>query len=358
MLLCHTKKRMESTPAPLPVPDFPPRLLVDVQGGYCNLKCPKCWVHGPDDNESLRALRGRMSLEDARKILDEVMAAKPAFQPNMWTEPLLAKNFKEHMRAVKERGIPASFNTNGLLLDDEMAAFLVEIKLDSIFISIDATKKETLMKTRGTDKLDEIEKAVFTMLKARGEGTIPRVGVSFTEEAANFAEREEFIAKWLPHVDVIRIGERYEDEGRVKRVPLPEHRTPCGALYDTMAVQFNGNVSLCCLDGFHQTNVGNVIKDGVHAVWHGEELTKVRHYHETGQWDKVPFCKNCNVWAKYDYEETIRDGVLIRSSPLMTYYNRVDKLDTWKEENRAGHVTKLIDAAKSEMREQRTAAGV
>jgi len=324
---------------------MPPRLLVDIQGGYCNLKCPKCWVHSPEAETDFSHLRGRMSLEDARKILDEVMNAKPAFQPNLWTEPLMAKNFKEHIRQVKERGIPASMNTNGLLLDDEMANFLVEIKFDSVFISIDATTKESLLKSRGTDKLEQIEKSVFTMLKARGNHTLPRIGVTFTEEACNAHERDEFIKKWIPHVDVIRIGERYENYGNVKRIPLPKKRTPCRALYDTMAVHFNGDVSICCLDGTRATNMGNIIKDGVHKVWHGEAFTQARHYHETGQWSKVPFCAGCKVWAKYDYQETLEDGILVRRSPLMSYYNRVDRMETWTEENRAGHQLKTKELA-------------
>jgi radical SAM protein with 4Fe4S-binding SPASM domain len=334
----------------VPVPDMPPRLLMDVQGGYCNLKCPKCWVHAPDANADFAHLRGRMSLEDARKVLDEVMNAKPTFQPNLWTEPLMAKNFKEHIRQVKERGIPTSMNTNGLLLNEEMANFLVEVKFDCVLISIDATTKETLMKSRGTDKLEEIERAVFTMLKARGDRTHPRIGVTFTSEECNAHERDEFVKKWINYVDVIRVGERYESYGKVhghvKKVELPKKRTPCQALYDTMAVHFNGDVSVCCLDGMRETNMGNILKDGVHKVWHGEAFTKARHYHETGQWDKVPFCKGCKVWARYDYEEIVENGVLIRRSPLMTYYNRVDRLETWNEDNRGGHKVKNAEVLK------------
>ena len=71
----------------------------------------------------------------------------------------------------------------------------------------------------------------------------------------------------------------------------------------------DGTVTICCLDGFKSTNVGNVFDKGVKAVWNGEEFAKVRYYHETGQWDKVPFCASCNGWAQYEYEEEIRDGL-------------------------------------------------
>ena len=72
-------------------------------------------------------------------------------------------------------------------------------------------------------------------------------------------------------------------------------------------------------------------------MWHGEEFAKARYYHETAQWDKVPFCKPCNGWAQYEYEEEVRDGLLIRKSPEYTYYNAINRLSAWKGSLLGGH---------------------
>ncbi len=40
-------------------------------------------------------------------------------------------------------------------------------------------------------------------------------------------------------------------------------------------------------------------------------------------------CKNCDRWASHAYEEEVRDGMLIRRSAEYTYYNRLEKLQTW-----------------------------
>jgi radical SAM protein with 4Fe4S-binding SPASM domain len=327
----------EEISSPLPVPDLPPRMLMDLQEGYCNLKCPKCIVHGSDDNEAIKAIRGYMSLDDARQILDEVAEAKPLIQPNLWSEPLLARDFRQHIAAMKERGIAIALNTNGLLLTEELAQFFVDIKLDSVFVSIDATTKETLQKVRGVDKLEKIQQAAFTMLRVRGNAAYPRIGVSFVVEKENQHEKDEFISYWVRYVDVVRVNELYDGGRWQNNIPLPEKRVPCQSLYHTMAVHHNGNVSVCCLDGFGETNLGNVFKDGVKGVWQGEKFQQVRHYHETDQYDKVPFCKNCNVWENYAYEEEIADGILIRRSPGLTYYNRIDRLSGWKGNLRGGH---------------------
>ena len=136
-------------------------------------------------------------------------------------------------------------------------------------------------------------------------------------------------------VDAVRIGEIWKQGHFTFKVKGP--RIPCSALYTTLSVNTNGNVSICCLDSFNGTNMGNVFKDGVKAVWHGPKLTAMRRLHERGQWDKITLCKNCDRWASYQYEEEVRDGLLIRRSPEYTYYNRIDRLENWHKELHGTH---------------------
>ena len=320
----------------LPVPDLPQRILLDLRTD-CNLKCPMCIVHGGTDDPRLKSfLRRSMPVAAARGILDEVMAARPLIQPNLWSEPLLAHDFRDHITAMKARGLPVAINTNGLLLKDELAQFFVDIELDSISVSIDATTSKTLKTVRGIDNLDKIHEAVARMLRVRAEAPLPRVGVSFTEQEENRQERDEFVAYWTPRVDFVRVGEVFENGG-FPNMEVTGPRHPCPSLYSTLAIQTDGAASICCLDGFGETDMGNVFEQGVAGVWHGEAFTRMRHYHETGQWDKAPMCKDCERWASDSYEEEIRDGRLIRRSAEFTYYNRIDRLENWSDDLRAGH---------------------
>jgi len=310
------------------VPEFPRRVLMDLRTD-CNLKCPMCIVHGSTEDPKLKAfLRRSVPLDKAKKVLDEVMAARPMLQPNLWSEPLLAKDLRPYLQSAKERGLAVAINTNGLLLREELARFLVDIKLDSISISIDATTVETLDKVRGITKLEKIHNAVALMIRVRGENPLPRIGVSFTVQDTNKHERDSFVAYWADKVDFVRIGELFVD-GRFPGMKVDGERRPCPSLYTTLALHVNGNASICCLDGFGETNVGNVFERGVADVWHGPELTEIRQHHENGEWDKVPFCKSCDRWASYDYEEAIEGEFLVRRSLEYTYYNRIDRLKNW-----------------------------
>lgn len=313
----------------LPVPEFPQRLLLGLQDGFCNLKCPKCWVYGQSDDKTIAGLRGRLSLEQSQIILDEIMGADILIHPHIWSEPLMTKNLHQHFRAIKDRGLSVSMNTNALLLTREISQFLVDIKFDAVLISIDAVSPEVLMKTRSTDKLQQIHDAVFALLELRGDKQYPRVGISFTVEEANMHERDAFVAFWTQHADVVRVSELITPGGIHKVSHIPSERTPCKSLYQTLTVSHDGTARMCCLDSHGKTNLGNVLKDGVKKVWHGEAFQRVRHYHETRQYDKVPFCQNCQDWAHYTYHEEITDGLLIRRSPTTTYYNRITRLENW-----------------------------
>jgi radical SAM protein with 4Fe4S-binding SPASM domain len=313
---------------PPPVPELPPRVIIDLRTD-CNLKCPMCIVHGDPGNPQLRGfLRRDMPLDKARHMLDELMAARPLVMPSLWSEPTLSRDFRAYVKEIKSRGMTLAMNTNGLTLREPLARFMVEHEVDAVSFSIDAVTKETLEKVRGIDKLDKLHEAVALMLRVRGGHPRPRIGVSFTVQPANRHERAAFVAHWAPRVDFVRVGELFEN-GRFPNVKVEGPRRPCPALYSTMAIHANGNVSLCCLDGFGETNVGNVFEEGVKAVWNGEKLNQVRRWHETGAFDKVPFCESCERWASYGFEETLEDNLLIRRSPEYTYYNRIDRLENW-----------------------------
>lgn len=320
---------------PLEVPDLPPRVLLDL-ATKCNLRCPMCPVWGSEDNNAIDSVVGVMDLRAARKMLDELAPAQPMVQPSIYGEPTLAPKIRERIADLKSRGMPVAMNTNGLTLSDDLARFFVEQEVDSVMVSIDSVTKETLKKIRGIDKLEKIENTVFRLLKARGNAQRPRIGVSFTIQDNNRHELDAFVRRWVGVVDVVRTCPIFEN-GTFQGVDEPAERLPCPAMYKTMPVHNDGQVTICCLDGFKETNVGNVFKDGVAAVWQGEAFAKIRYFHETGQWDKVPFCKSCNGWAQYEYEEEVRDGILIRHSPQFTYYNKIERLSNWQGQLLGGH---------------------
>jgi MoaA/NifB/PqqE/SkfB family radical SAM enzyme len=320
---------------PRPVSELPERTLIDF-ATKCNLRCPMCPVWGSSDDEAIDSVKGIMNVDAARRMLDEMMAAKPLAQPSMYGEPLLIPDLRARITDMKSRGMTIAFNTNGLTLNENLAKFFVDAGVDSVFFSLEGVTRETLEKVRGVDKIEKIEAAIFRLMVARGDRELPRIGVTMVKQDGNKHEEDAFVARWAGIVDCVRIGLIFEN-GTYPGMVVPEKRVPCPVLYHTMPVHNDGTVTICCLDGFMATNVGNVFKEGVNAVWQGEAFAKVRYYHETEQWDKAPFCKSCSGWAQHEFQEEIRDGLFIRSSPQFVYYNRIDRLNNWKGRLLGGH---------------------
>jgi len=330
-----TKPDAQSQFQKVVVPDFPKKINMGIQEDYCNLACPKCLVFGTNNDSTFdikKVATSAMHMDQVIKILDEIQGQNLAISPSYWVEPLVVKDFKKVAIEAKKRGIPVEISTNGLLVNESMAEFLVE-HMHAVSVSIDATTKETLAKTRATTRLEKIHEAVFLLLEKRAGKDAPRIVVNMTVEDANRGERDEFLEYWIQHVDAVRINEMYTHERSVDGVVFSRGRTPCREIYDQMNIDFNGNVRMCCLDGFRVTNLGNVFEDGVYNVWHGKGFTEARTAHEEANYGALPFCDTCTLWASYNITDERTEGnLLIRSSDSINYYNRLDRMETWKDE--------------------------
>src|SRR3990170_1082628 len=89
---------------PLPVPELPPRVLIDF-ATKCNLRCPMCTVWGSGNDSAIDSVKGVMAIDKARRLLDQLAEARPLVQPNMYGEPLLAPNLREDIANMKAKGM-------------------------------------------------------------------------------------------------------------------------------------------------------------------------------------------------------------------------------------------------------------
>ena len=331
------------------VEKFPPRLLLDLNGA-CNLKCTMCMVHGKDVDEAdarfggVKARFRDMPINLLEKMLDEIDASGEP-KPMTWTalngEPLFGKNYREMVTMIKSKGFAVASHTNGILLNESMAQFMVDLPLDVVSISLDAFKEETYRAVRENNHFQRIHRNISNLLKIRGDKSSPRIEVSMTVLEVNQHEEQDFIDYWSDYVDVIRVNSTIspDDDSLFPRKAIPAKRKPCQSLYDSMPVFYNGDVGLCCRDPFCEDNMGNVGNSSVEAVWTGEKFQKYRELHERGEWDQIPACKGCDGWAAYDYDEIVSDRHLIRRSPLFTYYNVLSRLHTWTSAIRSTHTS-------------------
>lgn len=123
----------------------------------CNHTCPMCMLqHLPDDH--LRAMKRRdkasgMRLADYVALFDGLRGLR---EVNLigGGEPLLHRDAVAVMREIKRRGWRGSLVTNGTLLDDAVAAALVDMRWDFTRVSIHGGDAATYRAIQGVDRFE------------------------------------------------------------------------------------------------------------------------------------------------------------------------------------------------------------
>lgn len=304
----------------------PKKILLGLQEGTCNLKCAKCYTHGENLVSTNVRHSGIMSADSLKKILDEVEIFQPRIAPQTWDEPLINPHILNYLKEIKTRNLAITMDTNGLLLNESKMNSMVEIKVDSIFISLDALTPEAYKKVRGVDKLNFLIEKVHQFIKIRGTEKFPRIGVSFVIEPDNYHEKDLFIDYWKNTVDVVRINQQFLSDRKLAISPQKK-RTACWSLDDSLMIHFNGEAALCCVDTHYENLIGNVITDGVLNVWNGTFFSNTRDLHAQGNFENIKICNSCELWSNDQPINQITEDILISKTNSHTYYNRVNKLD-------------------------------
>lgn len=286
----------------------------------CNLKCPLC----PTGNGLLKKNKGYMSLENYKKIIDQL--GSTAFSVTLWNygEPSLNKDFFEMIKYAKKKGLKVITSTNGILFKDkENAAKLIDSGLDELVFAVDGATEETYTKYRRNGNFNMLVEGIkeLTHLKKERKSYFPFLSMQFIIMKDNEHEVEKIqdLAKEL-NVDELILKtvflfndaskaekylpkekkySRYIDNARCKDSLIPG----CDGLWTGININYDGTVVVCCFDYPENFKLGNIFEDDFeNGIWNSEQMQKFREM----VWDKkdsIIMCKNCPTNAKsQDYK--------------------------------------------------------
>ncbi len=313
----------------------------------CDSKCIMCPFHSSDpqiaEGKVYVGSKGTdMPLEKFRSLVDEItgipwtclppLRPKLMVTPQMRGEPLLAPDFMDMCRYVKEKGLGLSFSSNGNNLHrNNMTDFFLDIGLDEILISIDADE-ETFLKVRPQLDYANIMRNISTLYakrEARGLSA-PRIytkNIILRDSQLTSMERTaEFLA------DVCDMSgfchENFPDYqcGTVGYTKYmfdvdPGGRVPCLALADTTSVFAEGNVKMCF--GDINATLGNVHSQTLLSILSGSEFRKkLLRNNATGIFDSTISCKTCSSWfSQYNRVRTVGD-YNVYENPILSYWEK------------------------------------
>ncbi|MBL7070866.1 MAG: SPASM domain-containing protein [Candidatus Omnitrophica bacterium] len=277
--------------------DFPIDLHIEPTN-LCNLDCSFC--ASPQNKE---AKKGYMDMALYKKIIDECAASGKVMLLLLHKdgESLLHSGLPEMIRYAKEKKAAKiiHLSTNGLELDKNKSRLLIESGLDDILIALDAARRSTYLRIKGVDRLEEVEDNIMHFVEARKaiNGKRPFIRVKMIRTEKNSAEVPLFKRKWERVVDKVDIAQvtdwpQFDINNNLKHTS--KRRYACPILWYSPAINWDGKVSICCMDGDKRRIIGDVSEKSLHEIWRGDDMRKVRRAHLEGKYE---ICGNCSTWS-------------------------------------------------------------
>jgi MoaA/NifB/PqqE/SkfB family radical SAM enzyme len=321
-----------------------PTVLYIEPTNRCNSLCTECPRTFGINTEAPRDL----TLAEFDAIIAQVPDVRRVVLHGLG-EPLLHRDVARMVARLRGRGVDVTFNTNAISLTRARAAALIEADLRDLRVSMDGARNATYAAIRGVDKLPLIRRnlSMLGQLKAERGVTHPRVSLWFVAMRQNLEElpklvemapeagAEEIYVQRLVYFGagtataeqalfrrasareaelLARCGERCRELGLAFNAaggvsPLqsidPAVATrpwsACRRPYNLTYITAHGNALSCCFVPFTGRPyagalLGNVLRDGLDAVWNGAAYRAFRSRFESD--DPPQWCAGCgSKWS-------------------------------------------------------------
>ncbi len=188
------------------IPKCPETLIWDVTF-RCNLKCIHCYN---SDRYFDTSKQKELNTEQAKVAIRKLADFGFKHIHLLGGEPLIRKDIVELASYTTKKGLRMTINTNGVLLDYDLAKKLADSGVDQITISIDGAKKETNDYIRGHGTFTKILNAVEAVNKTRENYTDLELGFAFTMTKINLSEMPEIVRLANEYgIDIVDFMELY-----------------------------------------------------------------------------------------------------------------------------------------------------
>lgn len=261
----------------------------------CNLYCPMC------PRETHKQPKTDMTHEVFQHVVRETREAAEYMMLIGLGEPFMDPAIFDRIEFCHRHSISTLLSTNGTLLDERMAARVLDSPLSQITLSFDGAKKETYEFYRKGAKFEKVRNNFVRFARMKHERRSKlQIIVQMVTMERNAAEVSDFIAFWstIPGVDQLRIK---TDETNLMSPdvahPAEHWNNPCHYLWrGPIYVKHNGDVYPCCqsymLNG---TPLGNVKQRPLVSIWNSEGIERMRRLHGAGRGVEIDVCSRCRT---------------------------------------------------------------
>ncbi len=303
-LRCKERQRLQSI-----IPLSTPFAIYIDPANACNFHCTFCPTAYPDLLKKVGRPKGLMKMELFRKIVEDLKEFDKRLKiANLYKdgEPLLNRDFPEMVRYLKDADVVDRIwtKTNGALLKPELNEKLANCGLDMICISVEAVSSEGYKQVAGANidyvtfkqnvrDLYERTKTTKLYVKIADTGLSELEARQFFDDfqsTCSYISIEKLMGWSNSSVKDFRLGTRSDTYDGLPLTP----KLVCPYPFYTLAVNFDGSVSLCCADWAHDTVVGNAATESLRQIWEGERLYEFRKMMLEGRRNSNRACGDCH----------------------------------------------------------------
>ena len=272
--------------------EFP--LFIDVEvTNYCNYRCKFCATTYFDSSVK------RGFIEDAfvKRIIDEgVDQGLYGIKLNDRGEPLLHKNIVEFVKYAKNKGlIDVYFNTNAMLLDEQVAEALIDAGLDRISISMEGYTKDVYEHYRVGGNFEKVKANIACLreLRTKKNSQTPKIRIQSVRLPEVVAEQDNYVDYWRQYADEICFIDYKEEKDSSLRLSGVEYPWSCHQIWQRMVVWWDGSIMPCNEDDRGQLTLGNIMNRSIKSAWDSVYHGLLREKHRMGKCHEIPVCNTC-----------------------------------------------------------------
>jgi radical SAM protein with 4Fe4S-binding SPASM domain len=260
--------------------------------------------------------KGRtMSQKEFEKICKNVMDYEKIKNITItgFGEPLIDKEIDKKIEWLNNNypKVDIDIYTNASLLSQDVSEKLLRLKLHKINFSINGTEK-SYNEIMGLN-YDKTKENILYFLKKKKERGLnyPLTNISLMIIKENEKEIEEVVSFWKDKTDSIMTYMPSDWAGSLKSVsfvaknPFKPKRWPCKVLWDSVTVDVDGNVIMCCRDYESVVKFGSLLKHNINEIRQSEKFRALRESQSKYDFSSqiCSTCDNCfdsslNWWGK------------------------------------------------------------
>lgn len=281
-----------------------PHLLSLELTNHCNAGCTFC-----AQPSQMRREKGFMSDELFEIIVKNIRKFGQVGRVMLGGigEPFLHKKIIDMIVQLKSQGVYVIATTNGSVFGRVSCKDLVESGIDKLSISLDAIDNSYLshIKPGIRMSIEDIERSIKNIYDYKREigSKTPHILLRYQilADSNNTKDkaREKMLMMKRKNVicDDIDLRKQHNwgnqlNDYEASEKPLGKEDI-CSQFWRSMQVQWNGDVSLCCLDYDGKIVLGNLFKNNIREIYNSKPMSDARRMYLCGTIGKHPLCSGC-----------------------------------------------------------------